>query len=63
MNDFSKNELKDLKGLVESYLMHVGMDDYPCDHINLKQKLTNLIELYDAKTIKVWHCEKCGHVQ
>jgi hypothetical protein len=54
MNDFTKDELQ---YLLSAYW--TSDSTFP----GLLDKLKSMIENYDAKTIKVWHCEKCGHIQ
>lgn len=52
MNDFTKEELEDIKQLASDY-----------GNIDLYEKTKSMVDLYDAEVILVWNCEKCGHVQ
>ena len=60
MNDFTKKEL--------TWLCHElieANEQYPLPKLgkSVLNKIKDMIINYDAKIIKVWHCEKCGHVQ
>ncbi len=59
MNDFTKKELQYLLEMVDSILIanrSVNSDE-------LQEKIQSMVDNYDYQVIKVWHCEKCGHVQ
>lgn len=60
MNDFTKDELKDLLSVINESIT-VGTQP-ECIHI-LRDKIQSMIYDYDAQVIQAWHCEKCGHVQ
>lgn len=55
MNDFSKEELCKL-------MRAILWVDHDHDK-QLANKIQSMMDNYDAKVIKAWHCEKCGHVQ
>ena len=50
MNEFTKEELEQIQA---------------CGHysMELRNKIQDIIDGYDAEVIEAWHCEKCGHVQ
>lgn len=55
MNNFTKEELIQIQEAMHYW--HEGMQ------ISLTGKIQFMIDNYETKTIEVWHCEKCGHVQ
>lgn len=60
MNEFTKDELILIE---EFFLEQEEVPDMPYIHLDLLRKIQSMIDNYDAKVIKAWHCEKCGHVQ
>lgn len=56
MSDFTKEELLEILG---------GLDDFYLVNspFNIGEKIQFLIDHYETKVIKAWHCEKCGHLQ
>ncbi len=63
MSDFTKEELKIIHLDICVYLNKSTFLNPPQHHIDLRDKVSDMIDLYDAQVIEVWHCEKCGHVQ
>jgi predicted methyltransferase len=63
MNDFTKEELEIIHLDICVYLNKSKLLKPPQHHIDLKDKVREMIDNYDAKVISAWHCEKCGHVQ
>ena len=60
MNNFTKD---DLILLHELTLKDIHWLRENSKFIDLNNKIKEIIDYYDAQIIKVWHCEKCGHVQ
>lgn len=60
MNDFTKEDLKDLLKCISIVVIDFGTSNIL---EQLKKKIESMIDNYDAKIIESWHCEKCGHVQ
>lgn len=58
LNEFTKEEL-------QYFLMTMKPFHFLWKHdpLALENKLQSMIDIYDAKVIEAWHCEKCGHVQ
>lgn len=64
MNEFTKEELFSLSDAMEHSVQRDNDDDEIHDQwASAYTKIQSMIDLYDAEVIKVWHCEKCGHVQ
>lgn len=61
MNDFTKEELKIIRMLINSTDEKVLTKSE--EIIIVQSKIQSMIDNFDAQVIEVWHCEKCGHVQ
>jgi hypothetical protein len=61
MNEFTKYELKSILWAIE----YVRERTNNCGDImrKLEGDIKYMTDNFDVKVIKVWHCEKCGHVQ
>lgn len=46
MNDFTKDELKDIEYICGQYLSTLGHGDNPCDYIDLQEKIQGMIDNY-----------------
>ena len=55
MNDFTKEELINIYDALMNTEIEVFED--------LPNKVSDMIDIYEAQVIHAWHCEKCGHVQ
>ncbi len=62
MNDFTKEELQEIKRCLK-YMINGGVTPYSCLTMALKNKTQIMIDSYHDQVIEASYCEKCGDVQ
>lgn len=63
MNDFTKEELEIIHLDISIFISKSTLLNPPQHHIDLRDKVREMIDTYECHVIETWHCEKCGHVQ